>query len=205
MTSKTHRMPSPSNLRLLRWKTVHRVRARVSFVPLPSDHGYMLIRLKLTARERVGLLAMSNVDTEDATKIRRQSFEPAGVNAWIALVAMPSGRYFLSEYQPMFGIASEKAQGLNRRHRRSAPSSDNDVFQIVSGVVNYVGDWEMRVESSRRMQLNPIVEFDKSTLERYVTQYPEHANRYQIYLSPLGQEAVALDELVKRQEQAESS
>ena len=170
-------------------------------VPLPEEHGYMLIRLKLTPRERVGMLAMSSVDADHAIKIRRKSFEPAGVNAWIALVAMPSGRYFLSEYQPMFGIVGEEAQRLNRRHRRSAPNSDLDTFQIAPGVVNYVGDWTMRVETSRRGQLNPIIEFDKATLERYVSQYAEYSNKYQIYLSPMGQDAISLVELAKTTEQ----
>ena len=173
---------------------------------LPSEHGYMLIRLKLTPRERVDILAMSNVDTNDVIRIRRRSFVPAGVNAWMALVAMPNGRYFLSEYQPMFGIVGEEAQKLNRRHRRSAPGSASDTFEIVPGVVNYVGDWTMRVETSRRGELNPIVEFNKSTLERYVTQYPEYSNKYEIYLSVMGQKAISLDELAKTtEEQSDSS
>ena len=173
---------------------------------LPSEHGYMLICLKLTPRERVDILAMSNVDTNEVIRIRRKSFVPAGVNAWMALVAMPNGRFFMSEYQPMFGVVGEEAQQLNRRHRRTAPGSNSDTFEIVPGVVNYVGDWTMRVETSRRAKLNPIVEFDKSTLERYVTQYPEYSNRYEIYLSVMGKDAISLDELVKiAEEQSDSS
>jgi hypothetical protein len=164
---------------------------------LPSDNGYMLIRIKLTPRERVGTIVMSNVDTNDVIRIRGKSFEAAGVNAWIALVAMPNGRYFLSEYQPIFGIVGGEVQRLNRRYRWSAPESASDTFEIVRGMVNYAGDWELRVESSSRMELNPIIEFDKSTLERYVTQYPEYSNRYKIYLSPMGEKAISLDELVK--------
>jgi hypothetical protein len=164
---------------------------------LPSDNGYMLIRIILTPRERVGTIVMSNVDTNDVIRIRGKSFEPAGVNAWIALVAMPNGRYFLSEYQPIFGSVGGEVQRLNRRFRWSAPDSASDTFEIVRGMVNYAGDWELRVESSSRMELNPIIEFDKSTLERYVTQYPEYSSRYKIYLSPMGEKAISLDELVK--------
>ena len=172
---------------------------------LLPDHGYMLIRLKLTPRERVDIIAMSNVDTNNVIRIRRKSFEAAGVNAWIALVAMPNGRYFLSEYQPMFGTVSEEAQKLDRRYRWNAPDSAGGTFEIVSGVVNYAGDWELRVETSNRIELNPIIEFDKSTLERYVTQYPEYSNRYKIYLSPMGEEAISLDELVKTTEEKSDS
>jgi len=167
---------------------------------LPSDHGYMLIRLKLTSRERVDIFAVSNMDTKNVIKIRRKSFEPAGVNAWIALVAMPNGRYFLSEYQPMFGTVGEDAQTLNRRYRWNAPDSAGGTFEIVSGVVNYAGDWELRVESSHRIELNPVIEFDKSTLERYVTQFPTYSSKYKIYLSPMGEKAISLDELVKTTE-----
>jgi len=167
---------------------------------LPSDHGYMLIRLKLTSRERVDIFAVSNMDTKNVIKIRRKSFEPAGVNAWIALVAMPNGRYFLSEYQPMFGTVGEDAQTLNRRYRWNAPDSAGGTFEIVSEVVNYAGDWELRVESSHRIELNPVIEFDKSTLERYVTQFPTYSSKYKIYLSPMGEKAISLDELVKTTE-----
>ena len=73
-------------------------------------------------------------------------------------------------------------------------------LDIDSGVVNYVGDWTMRVDPSRRMQLNPTVKFEKSTLERYVTQYPEISYRYEIYLSAMGQDAISLDELAKKTE-----
>jgi len=164
---------------------------------LPADHGYMLIRLKLTTGERVDLLEMTNVDTDHVVTIRRKSFEQAGLNAWMALVAVPNGRYFWSEYQPMFGMTAAEVQRLPARHRRSAPGSASETLEIVPGAVNYVGDWTMRIDSSRRMQLNPTIEFDKSTLERYLTQYPEYSNRYQIYLSGMGKVAISLDELVK--------
>jgi hypothetical protein len=165
---------------------------------LPSDYGYMLIRLNLTARERVDLLEMSNVDTNYVIRIRNNSFESAGLNAWMALVSMPKGRYFLSEYQAKIGMTITEMQGLAQRHRRRAPESADGTFEIVSGAVNYVGDWTMRTDSSRRIQLNEVVEFKKSTLERYVTQYPEYSNKFEIYLSVMGKEAISLDELVKK-------
>jgi len=167
---------------------------------LPSDHGYMLIRLKLSSRERVDQFAMSNVDTNEAIRIHTKSFQPAGLNAWIAIVAMPKGRYFLSAYQPRYGIANSEAQILPTMYSRSAPESASDTFEIVPGAVNYVGDWSLRFDASRRVRLSTIVELDKSTLERYVTQYPEHSSKYTIYLSVLGEKAISLDELVKAAE-----
>jgi hypothetical protein len=164
---------------------------------LPSDHGYMLIRLNLSPRERVDQFAISNVDTSEVFRIHTRSFEPAGLNAWIAMVALPKGRYFLSEYQPRYGITTSEMQSLPTKHRRSAPDTASDTFEIVPGAVNYVGDWTLRIDASRRARLSTTVEFDKSTLERYVTQYPEHSSKYSIYLSVMGEKAISLDELVK--------
>lgn len=169
-------------------------------VQLPPGHGYLLLRVQLTSRERIGFLAMAHVATGELTYIRRDSFESAGVNAWITLVAIPGGRYYLNEYQPVFGLAGEDAQNLNTRHKRDTPAADGDTFQIVPGVVNYIGDWELRVESIERTQLQPVVTFEKSTLEQYVEKYPDHSSRFPVYLSPLGQNAISLDELARQQE-----
>ena len=176
---------------------------------LPPDHGYMLIRVKLTSRERVGLLAMTNLDTNDVIRVRTKSFEPAGANAWMTLVAMAQGRYFWSEFEPIFGVGTspeEQFNQINRRYRRDAPSSAGDTFEIVSGVVNYIGDWRMRIVTSQRMRLDPSVDYHKTTLEQYLVEYPDNANMYEIYLSVMGKEAISLDELAKMQEaQSDSS
>lgn len=173
---------------------------------LPADHGYLLIRLRLSSRERAGKLAMSEVDTNDVFRISTKLFEPAGANAWMALVAMPSGRYYWSAYEPNYGVGSDVGQSLDPIHRRRSPASASDTFEIVPGVINYIGDWNMRVVSASRTQFDPIIEFDKSTLELYVTQYPEYANKYEIYLSIMGKKAISLREVAKNSaEKSESS
>jgi len=169
--------------------------------PLPSDQGYMLIRIGLNRGESVGTLAMSNVDTNEVIRCRTDSFEPAGSNGWMALVVMPSGRYFWSEYEASLGTGVEAVRNLNQMYKRKSPGSASDTFEIVPGVVNYVGDWTMRVLPSQRGRLEPIIAYDKSTLERYLLQYPEHANQYQIYLSVMGKAAISLQELAKIMEE----
>lgn len=165
--------------------------------PLPPEQGYMLIRVSLNHRERVGTLAMTNVDTNQVVRCRTDSFEPAGSNGWMTLVAMPTGRYFWSEYETSSGTGVEAVRNLNPMYKRTSPGSASDTFEIVPGAVNYVGDWTMRVLPSQRAGLDPIIEYDKSTLERYLEQYPEHANKYEIYLSVMGKEAISLQELAK--------
>jgi hypothetical protein len=165
--------------------------------PLQSDQGYMLIRISLNKGERIGTLAMSNVDTNEVVRSRTKSFVVSGPNAWMALVAMPSGRYYWSEYETTLGSSTDSARNSSQMYRRNLPGSASDTFEIVPGVVNYAGDWTMRVVASQRGQLDPIIEYDKSTLERYLAQYPEYANKYEIYLSVMGKAAISLQELAK--------
>ena len=160
-----------------------------------AEYGYMLIRVILSSRERVEVLAMTNVETREAVRVREASFKQAGLNAWIALVPIPAGRYFLSEYEPKYGISTSENRSMAARQTRSDPGSDSNMFEIVAGVVNYVGDWTMRIDASRRMRFDPTVEFDKATLEMYLTEFPEQASEFEIYLSPLGEKAVSLNSL----------
>lgn len=164
---------------------------------LPADHGFMLIRLQLSANERVDTLQMSNRDTNLVVSIRGKSFQAAGVHSWLALAAVPRGRYFISEYVPKLGIAGSERQLLGTRFKWNAPGSDRETFEIAPGVVNYVGDWTMRIDASRRTPLNPVIEFDKSTLELYVAQFPGHASKFEIYLSAIGKKAMSLSELAQ--------
>ncbi len=172
---------------------------------LPSEHGYLLIRVKLSSRERVRTLAMSNVDTDHVVSMNTDSFEKVGLNSWMALVAIPSGRYFWSEYEPIIGNDAAESQITSRRHRRSAPGSAGDTFEIVPGVVNYIGNWKMRTVSSQRNRLDPVIEYDNATLQEYVSRYPERSIRYETYLSVMGKAAISLAELAKIiEEQSES-
>ncbi len=164
---------------------------------LPPDHGYMLIHVDVNQRERINTFSFTEVDTKYEVKTRMKSFRSAGVNAWMALVAVPSGRYFWSEYEAIANSSVEGSRNLDSLFGRSAPSSADDSFQIVSGVVNYVGNWRMHFMSSDRRRIDPIISYETSTLQRFVEEYPELANKHQVYVSMMGKAAISLDELVK--------
>jgi len=165
---------------------------------LPAGHGYMLILIDVDHSERVSRFAFTEVDTKEETRIRMDAFTVAGSSAWMALVAAPAGRYFWSEYESIYGIAVTQTRDFDHIFRRTAPGSADDTFEVVAGVVNYIGDWMMRVVASERSsRLEPVIRYEKSTLERYVTQYPELVNVYPIYVSMLGKAAISLDELAK--------
>ncbi len=164
---------------------------------LPPDHGYMLIHVDVNQRERINSFSFTEVDTKYEVKTRMKSFRSAGVNAWMALVAVPSGRYYWSEYEAIANSSVEGSRNLDSLFGRSAPSAADDSFEIVSGVVNYVGNWRMHVVSSNRRRIDPIISYETSTLQRYIEEYPELANKHQVYVSMMGKAAISLDELVK--------
>ena len=143
------------------------------------------------------VFSFKEVDTKYEVKTRMKSFRSAGVNAWMALVAVPSGRYFWSEYEAIASSSVEASRNLDSLYGRSAPSTGDDSFEIASGVVNYVGNWRMRVVSSNRRRIDPIISYETSTLQRYVEEYPEIAIKHQVYVSMMGKAAMSLDELVK--------
>ena len=164
---------------------------------LPPDHGYMLIHVDVNLGERINMFAFTEVDTKHEVRTRVKSFKPVGVNAWMALVAMPSGRYYWSEYEATATRSVEGSRNIDNIFRRRAPSSADDSFEIVSGAVNYIGNWRMRVVSVDRHRIDPIIGYETSTLQQYVEDYPELANKHQVYVSMMGKEAISLDELAK--------
>ena len=164
---------------------------------LLPDHGYMLIHVDVNQRERINVFSFTDVDTKHEVKTRMKSFRSVGVNAWMALLAVPSGRYFWSEYEAIANSSVEGSRNLDSLFGRSAPSSADDSFEIVSGVVNYVGDWRMHVVSSNWRRIHPIISYETSTLQRYIEEYPELANEHQVYVSMMGKAAISLDELAK--------
>jgi len=164
---------------------------------LAAGQGYLLLRVNVSQGQRVSRFFFTNVDTDDEVRIFTKSFRAAGAGAWMALVAAPEGRYYWSEYESMYGITVAASRDLDQAYRRSAPGSADDTFEVIAGAVNYIGDWTMRVDSSGRRGLDPVIRYEKITLERYVTEYPEFVNEHQIYLSMLGKEAISLAQLAK--------
>ena len=164
---------------------------------LPDGHGYILIRIETSQRLGVNVFEVTNVDSDATARAERNDFRAAGSNGWLALLSAPAGRYFWSEYEAYSGNPVENSRHLEQSYRRSRPTSANDSFEVVAGMVNYVGDWTMRVGTSSRRQVDPVIQYDKSTMERYVTEFPSLANRHPIYLAMMGKEAISLEELAR--------
>ena len=167
---------------------------------LPDGYGYMVILVETNPRERVKQLFMAKVDADEVTQIHMDDFRAAGPNSWMALVQAPKGRYYWSVYEPFYGLGVSESRSLNQIHRRSAPNSADDTFEIREGVINYVGNWRMRIISSRRFRLEPEITYEVSTLERFATDNSELANSIPIHLSMIGKESISLEDLAKLME-----
>jgi len=160
---------------------------------LQPGYGYLLIRVICPAGERIARLDMTNLATGAVITTRFDMYKLAGQKAWMAMVAIPEGRYFWSEYEPTYFAGLEQPK-LNRGLTRTDVPSSTETFEIVPGVINYAGDWVMQLTHYKR---NPTIRHKMETVERLVDRYPEYIKRYEIYLSMMGKNAISLKEFLK--------
>ena len=97
---------------------------------LPDGHGYLVILVETNPRERVRQLFMAKVDSDEVTAMNMDDFRAAGSNSWMVVVQAPKGRYYWSLYEPFYGLGVSESRTLNQIHRRSAPSSADNTFEI---------------------------------------------------------------------------
>ncbi len=161
-------------------------------IALQPGSGYLLIRVICPAGERIARLDMTNLETGAVITTRSDMYESAGQKAWMAMVAIPEGRYFWSEYEATYHVGLEQPR-LNRILKRGGPSSASGTFEIVPGVINYAGDWVMQLTHYKR---DPTISHKMETVERLVDRYPEHTKRYEIYLSMMDKKAISLKEFL---------
>lgn len=169
-------------------------------LPLPDGQGYLLIRVQTNPRERIKHFFMADFESEAVVTMRIDDFLDMGSSAWMAVVPAPKGRYFLSTYEPFYDKGTPVGRNLNQIHRRFAPDSADETFEIAAGVINYVGDWKMRLIPTKRNSLNPVVTYDVSTLERFATDNLELANSLPIHISRMGEASISLEELAEQAE-----
>ncbi len=175
-------------------------------IALQPDHGFLLIRIVGASGERIKRLDFTNVDTRKIIKTRSDMYKSAGPNAWMCLLPLPAGRYFWSKYASDYSIGLELSRNQDPVIGQKEPSSASDTFEIVPGVINYAGDWKIRIASdgpSRRWSVD--VNQNIKTLERLFERYPKYANKYEIYLSMMGKEAISFVEFQKIVEQHSGS
>jgi hypothetical protein len=173
---------------------------------LLKNHGYLLIRFVASSGERITRFDITNVDTGEVVRTNPDLCRSAGANAWMCLEGVPRGRYFWSKYASEHRVGLEFSRNQDPVIEQKQPSSASDTFQIVAGVINYAGDWDISITSeglSRRYSVD--IEQNIKTLQRLFERYPDYANTYEIYLSMMGREAISFVEFQKIVEQQSGS
>ena len=167
-------------------------------ISLPADHGYVLIRITMNARmaipDRDGIV-FKKYDTGETFSIRVRTPHVAGVNAYLSMASVAEGHYFCEHYLPW--LSSPKPC---RRMNQNSPLSIDDIFEVKSGVVNYVGDWDVtaRLRENRTDRFSEMgVTYDISTIEKAKAHFPEHLGQFETFVSYKGKQATSLKDLAE--------
>ena len=179
-------------------------------IALQPGYGYLLLPIIGTTKQRIGKFDLTNVDTGAAVKTISDLYEAAGPSAWMCMVAMPEGRYYWSKCEPEYRHVGlwRTADDLHllRLFTRDEPSTASDTFEIAAGVINYAGDWEIIVtppiNNDAPYRLSVDTNLNIETLRLMVERYPVHANKYEIYISMMGREALSIVDFQKIVEQS---
>lgn len=157
-----------------------------SDIALEEGYGYVLVYLYGQDDRSVKRLRMRNVETGEtrtAIATRRSARGPA---YWLEVVAVPAGKYYWSTVQ--LGFRNSPNYDFDE------PGKSNHVFEVVPGVVTYIGDWlidgewlsgEPRVPTTHNMQ----------TLRDFAEKFPRHAEYFDLWLSVEGREPFSVDDL----------
>lgn len=173
---------------------------------LLKSHGYLLIRFVGSSGERVTRFEITNVDTGEVVRTNPDLCKSAGANAWMCLEGVPRGRYFWSKYASEYRVGLEFSRNQGPVIEQEQPSSASDTFQVVAGVINYAGDWDISITSDGpTWRYSVDIDQDIKTLQRLFERFPDYANTYEIYLSMMGKEAISFVEFRKIVEQQSGS
>ena len=173
--------------------------SRADDISLQANHGHVLVGVihkpsfdtTTTKRDRI---VFKSFDSGHTFSARIRTKYTAGVNNSLSLLSAPEGYYFYSY------VASDRAVS-NLPFDKNTVSSD-DIFEIKSGVVNYIGDWDLDADYYRRHKRGrPDVSYKPATLQKSLAHFPEYLNTYEISVSMRGKEATSLSVLSGIQEQ----
>jgi hypothetical protein len=181
-----------------------------------SGLGYLFVRLVGANDQLVVEFEFTNQDNGFVVKVDSTECESGGSNSRICMVLASPGRYFWSKHEAEYRMRLERSQVQDPAIIRDAPGSASDTFEVVAGAINYIGDWELSISSGnieqrslsagrsgvtqvRRWSIDTRQNND--TLQKLFEIYPDRVNRYDIYLSMMGKQAISLQEFLKLVEQ----
>ena len=163
---------------------------------VPANYGYVLIQITMEPRLRDissarDHIVFNNFDTDESFTARTQTPYKTKVNTWLSLATAAEGHYYYSRH--VFPGEREFIPPI----ARDAVAAD-DIFEVKRGVVNYVGDWNLK--SDWRYTggiLKADVTYDFAVFENALEHFPEHLRKYGVFISMKGRQAISLNDFLK--------
>lgn len=175
---------------------------------LQAGHGFLMVRIIGANNEQNPRFEFTNQGSADVVKVNTTLCKRAGPKARICVLEAKPGRYFWSKYESGHRVRMEDSRYQDPPIIREKPGSASDTFEIVAGVINYIGDWHM-VMSAGNIDLTDMaplavqrrwsvdIKSSPQTLQRLFTDFPEYTSKYHIFLSMMGKKALSLQEFLE--------
>jgi hypothetical protein len=155
-------------------------------IELEEGHGYVLVHLYGQDERSVKGLRMRNVETGETRTVLTTRRNSRGPETWLEVIAVPAGQYYWSSVQ--LGFRNSPTYNFDE------PSAANYVFNVVPGVVTYIGDWLIDGEWINNEPRMPTTHNQK-TLADFAKKFPRHAAQFEIYFSVEGREPFSISDL----------
>ena len=102
-------------------------------IALEEGYGYVLVHLYGQDDRSVKWLEMRNTRSGKARTVVATRRDARGPESWLEVFAVPAGKYYWSRVQ--LGFRNSPS------YKFDEPGSANYVFDVLPGVVTYIGDW----------------------------------------------------------------
>jgi hypothetical protein len=149
-------------------------------------------RFEIDERDRI---VFKNYETGESFSVRLRTPYSAGTNAYLSLVSAAKGHYICDEFVTNYSMPKPCPEQLGR----TAVSKD-DIFEVKSGVINYVGDWDATdfLRWGRSAEFPEIdVTYDMASIEKARAHFSAQMGKYEVFISYKGKQAISLNDLAK--------
>ena len=172
--------------------------------------GYLLIRIDGIGSEEEATFDFTEQESGYVVKLTDGECKSAGASSKMCIVIAPPGRYFWSRYELTVYFRNELSINQLPPIRRDQPGAADDTFEIVPGMLNYVGDWQMHITAGDGAQPDRLrnqalvsktwrldIDQEIKSLAKLYDVFPDYANVYEISLSMMGKESIPLSDFLE--------
>lgn len=164
---------------------------------LEQNQGYILARITAptdaaASTNSKDFVAFTNIETEENVNVRIVTPRRVGRDSWVTLVPVPEGYYFFREYAPFrFSLNGSLARRVSPVLKGDVRTSD--LFEVRSGVINYIGDWVIDVDFNSTTTQQVECEYNLDTVDYLTREFENQSAAYDVVVSAMGKRATTLD------------